>query len=130
MLVGRLFFAFLVLLSPGVLFPFLLFVRIFCHVQRHNSCFSQQEEEEASAALLAHRAFPFGFLRPAHIFRMSCRFCRENMKSEKMFRIHAQIGGRKPTPAADGIAMSSTPTSGPGMGSSSPQCACCNSCHG
>lgn len=41
--VGRLFFAFLLLLSPGYMFPLLIIIRTFCHVQRH--CHSFDEDE-------------------------------------------------------------------------------------
>jgi len=41
--VGRLFFAFLLLLSPGYMFPLLVIIRTFCHVQRH--CHSFDEDE-------------------------------------------------------------------------------------
>ena len=41
--VGRLFFAFLLLLSPGYMFPLLVIIRTFCHVQRHCDTFDEEE---------------------------------------------------------------------------------------
>jgi hypothetical protein len=42
--VGRLLFAFLVLLSPGYFFPLLFFIRTYCHFWKHNASVDQEEE--------------------------------------------------------------------------------------
>lgn len=85
--VGRLFFAFLLLLSPGFVCPILFFIRIMCHVQRHNTCGGQ---DEAASTLLAPRSLAF-FL-PRAIMKYSCRLCREDMNNDVMFRIHSKMG--------------------------------------
>lgn len=41
--VGRLLFAFLVLLSPGYFFPLLFFIRTYCHYWKHST--GDQEDE-------------------------------------------------------------------------------------
>lgn len=86
--VGRLFFAFLLLLSPGYMFPLLVIIRTFCHVQRH--CHSFDEDE--TLRLVQPRSPSFGYFGARRFLEMNCRFCRENMKSEKMYRIHVKNG--------------------------------------
>lgn len=85
--VGRLFFAFLLLLSPGYMFPLLVIIRTFCHVQRH--CHSFDEDE---TLLVQPRSPSFGYFGTRRFLEMNCRFCREDMKSEKMYRIHVKNG--------------------------------------
>lgn len=49
--VGRLLFAFLVLLSPGYFFPLLFFIRTYCHYWKHSV--TDQEEEIVNTGRLA-----------------------------------------------------------------------------
>lgn len=85
--VGRLLFAFLVLLSPGYFFPLLFFIRTYCHYWKHSSAGDQEEE-------IVERTYsgPFSFFHSKTFLKYSCRVCRERMKTEKMFRIHSKIG--------------------------------------
>ncbi|XP_057378075.1 uncharacterized protein LOC130700082 [Daphnia carinata] len=84
--VGRLLFAFLVLLSPGYFFPLLFFIRTYCHYWKHST--ADQEEE------IVERTYsgPFSFFQSKTFLKYSCRVCRERMKTEQMFRIHSKIG--------------------------------------
>lgn len=85
--VGRLLFAFLVLLSPGYFFPLLFFIRTYCHYWKHSAAGDQEEE-------IVERTYsgPFSFFHSKTFLKYSCRVCRERMKTEKMFRIHSKIG--------------------------------------
>lgn len=84
--VGRLLFAFLVLLSPGYFFPLLFFIRTYCHYWKHSA--ADQEEE----IIVSPNSGVFGFLHTKTFLKYSCRLCREQLKTEKMFRIHSKIG--------------------------------------
>lgn len=106
--VGRLLFAFLVLLSPGYFFPLLFFIRTYCHFWKHNASVDQEEEVfERTHRLLFHIlcfllviipsfihlfSGPFSFFHAKAFLKYSCRLCREKIKTEKMFRIHSKIG--------------------------------------
>ncbi len=111
--VGRLLFAFLVLLSPGYFFPLLFFIRTYCHFWKHNASVDQEEEVfERTHRLVTvisslfltfddlHNSLnylfvysgPFSFFHAKAFLKYSCRLCREKIKTEKMFRIHSRIG--------------------------------------
>ncbi|EFX85765.1 hypothetical protein DAPPUDRAFT_222355 [Daphnia pulex] len=85
--VGRLLFAFLVLLSPGYFFPLLFFIRTYCHFWKHNASVDQEEE-----VFERTHSGPFSFFHAKAFLKYSCRLCREKIKTEKMFRIHSKIG--------------------------------------
>lgn len=85
--IGRLLFAFLVLLSPGYFFPLLFFIRTYCHFWKHNASVDQEEE-----VFERTHGGPFSFFHAKAFLKYSCRLCREKIKTEKMFRIHSKIG--------------------------------------